>query len=158
MCIHLCHTFDMSQWWIWGHEPTFLGIHSFEYPMIEKSNPGASQWIFSCVHLLTMIHYAQNCVASEMADDHSWIYSGWDKGKTTQMSGWTRPHHFWTVLSRRHRLCGAHVAYARIWGAWRTSGPLSYMMRGWFLIFREVEVSRSVEISTLMKKALNRWS
>jgi hypothetical protein len=31
-------------------------------------------------------------------------------------------------------------------------------MRGWFLIFREVEVGRLVEISTLMKKASNRRS
>jgi hypothetical protein len=30
------------------------------------------------------------------------------------------------------------------------------MMRGWFLIFREVEVCRLVEISTLVKKALNK--
>jgi hypothetical protein len=32
------------------------------------------------------------------------------------------------------------------------------MMRGWFLIFQEVEVGRLVEISTLVKKALNRRS
>jgi hypothetical protein len=31
-------------------------------------------------------------------------------------------------------------------------------MRGWFLIFREVEVDRLVEISMLVKKALNRRS
>jgi hypothetical protein len=49
-----------------------------------------------------------------MAEDHSWMYSGWDKGETTRMSGWTRPQLFWTVLSHGQRLCGAHVAYARI--------------------------------------------
>jgi hypothetical protein len=32
------------------------------------------------------------------------------------------------------------------------------LRRGWFLIFREVEVGRLVEISTLVKKALNRRS
>jgi hypothetical protein len=31
-------------------------------------------------------------------------------------------------------------------------------MRGWFPIFREVEIDRLVEISTLVKKALNRRS
>jgi hypothetical protein len=40
-----------------------------------------------------------------MAEDRSWMYSGWDKGETTRMSGWTRPQHFWIVLSRRHGLC-----------------------------------------------------
>jgi hypothetical protein len=42
MCIHLCHTHDMSQWLILSHELTFLGIHLFKYP-IEKSDIGASQ-------------------------------------------------------------------------------------------------------------------
>jgi hypothetical protein len=32
------------------------------------------------------------------------------------------------------------------------------LMRGWFPIFRVVEVGRLVEISTLVKKALNRGS
>jgi hypothetical protein len=31
-----------------------------------------------------------------------------------------------------------------------------HLMRGWFLIFLEVEVGRLVEISTLVKKAPNR--
>jgi hypothetical protein len=35
-------------------------------------------------------------------------------------------------------------------------GQRNTLMRGWILIFREVEVSRLVEISTLMKKTLNR--
>jgi hypothetical protein len=48
------------------------------------------------------------------------------RGKTTRMSGWTRLQLFWTVLSHGHRLCGAHVAGARIRGAWRTTGPLPY--------------------------------
>jgi hypothetical protein len=34
--------------------------------------------------------------------------------------------------------------------------PRILLMRGWFLIFLEVEVDRLVEISTLVKKALNR--
>jgi hypothetical protein len=42
------------------------------------------------------------------------------------MSGWTRSHLFWTMLSRGHRLCGTHVAYGRIQGAWRTRKPLAY--------------------------------
>jgi hypothetical protein len=46
--------------------------------------------------------------------------------KITHMSRWTRPQHFWMVLSCRHRLCGAHVAYARIRGVWRTRGLLPY--------------------------------
>jgi hypothetical protein len=56
------------------------------------------------------------------------MYSDWDKGGggTTQMSGWTRPQLFWTVLSCCQRLCGAHVANARIQGVWRTRQPLSY--------------------------------
>jgi hypothetical protein len=32
------------------------------------------------------------------------------------------------------------------------------MMRGWFLMFRKVEIDRFAEISTLVKKALNRQS
>jgi hypothetical protein len=47
-------------------------------------------------------------------------------GKTTWMSGWIMPQLFWTMLSHGHRLCGAHVAYARIRGAWRTREPLTY--------------------------------
>jgi hypothetical protein len=47
--------------------------------------------------------------------------------ETTQMSGWTRPQLFWTVLSHGQRLCGAHVADARIRGAWKTREPLSYI-------------------------------
>jgi hypothetical protein len=42
------------------------------------------------------------------------------------MSGWTRPQLFWIVLSRDQRLCGDHVANARIQGAWRTIQPLPY--------------------------------
>jgi hypothetical protein len=42
------------------------------------------------------------------------------------MSGWTRPRIFWTVLSCCQRLCSAHVADARIRGAWRTREPLPY--------------------------------
>jgi hypothetical protein len=61
-----------------------------------------------------------------MAEDHSWMYSGWDKGGTTWMSGWTRPQFFWTILSCEHRLCSAHVEGARIQDAWRTRGPLPY--------------------------------
>jgi hypothetical protein len=34
--------------------------------------------------------------------------------KTTQMSGWIRSQLFWTMLSRGHRFCGAHVVYVRI--------------------------------------------
>jgi hypothetical protein len=48
------------------------------------------------------------------------------RGETAWMSGWTRPQLFWIVLSRGHRLCGAHVAYARIQGAGRTRKPLPY--------------------------------
>jgi hypothetical protein len=33
---------------------------------------------------------------------------------------------------------------------------VAILMRGWFLIFQEVEVGRLVEISTLVKKALNK--
>jgi hypothetical protein len=61
-----------------------------------------------------------------MAEDRSWMYSGWDKEETIRINGWTRPQHFWTVLSHGHILCGAHVADARIRGAWRTRGPLPY--------------------------------
>jgi hypothetical protein len=35
------------------------------------------------------------------------------------MNGWTRPQLFWTMLSHCQRMCGAHVADARIRGAWR---------------------------------------
>jgi hypothetical protein len=42
------------------------------------------------------------------------------------MSGWTRPHLFWTVLSHGQRLCSANVADARIRGAWRTREPFLY--------------------------------
>jgi hypothetical protein len=52
-----------------------------------------------------------------MAEAYSWMYSGWDKGGTTQMSGWTELQFFWVVLSHCQRLCSAHVAYARIRGA-----------------------------------------
>jgi hypothetical protein len=55
-----------------------------------------------------------------MAENRSWMYNGWDKGESTQMSGWTRPQLFWTVLSCGHRLCGAHVAGVRIRSAWKT--------------------------------------
>jgi hypothetical protein len=48
------------------------------------------------------------------------------RGETTRMSGWTRPQLFWTVLFCGHRLCGGHVAYDRIHGAWRIRGPLPY--------------------------------
>jgi hypothetical protein len=62
-----------------------------------------------------------------MGEDHGWIYRGWDKGGgTTQMSGWIRLQLFWTMLSRCQRLCGAHVADARIHGACRTREPLPY--------------------------------
>jgi hypothetical protein len=42
------------------------------------------------------------------------------------MSGWIRPQLFWIVLSHCQRLCSAHVADARIQGAWRIRQPLSY--------------------------------
>jgi hypothetical protein len=45
---------------------------------------------------------------------------------TTQMSGWTRPQLFWTMLSRCQRLYDAHVADARIRDAWRIRQPLPY--------------------------------
>jgi hypothetical protein len=40
-----------------------------------------------------------------------------------------------------------------VWAHWTLS-----MMRGWFLIFREVDICQLVEISTLVKKAPNRRS
>jgi hypothetical protein len=52
-----------------------------------------------------------------MAEDRNWMYYDWDKGEITQISGWTRPQLFWTMLSRGHRLYVAHVAYVRIQGA-----------------------------------------
>jgi hypothetical protein len=61
-----------------------------------------------------------------MAEDRTWMYSGWDKGETTRMSGWIRAQLFWTVLSHGQRLCYAHVVDAKIRGAWRTGEPLPY--------------------------------
>jgi hypothetical protein len=59
-------------------------------------------------------------------------------GETTRMSGWKKPQHFWTVLSHGDRLCGAHVAYARIRGAWRTRGPLPHLCKNGFVPGYEV--------------------
>jgi hypothetical protein len=61
-----------------------------------------------------------------MAEDRGWMYISWDKGETIRMSGWTRPQLFWSALSRDQCFCGAHIAYARIRGVWRTIEPLPY--------------------------------
>jgi hypothetical protein len=59
-----------------------------------------------------------------MAEDRSWMYNGWDKVGNYTYELMDKATTFWAVLSRRHRLCGAHVAGDIIQGAWGTRGPL----------------------------------
>jgi hypothetical protein len=49
-----------------------------------------------------------------MAEDRSCMYSGWDKGGKYTDEWMDKATSFWTVLSRGHRLYGAHVAGVRI--------------------------------------------
>jgi hypothetical protein len=61
-----------------------------------------------------------------MGEDRSWMYSGWDKGENYTYKWMDKATIFWTVLSHCQRLCCAHVADARIRGAWRTRQPMPY--------------------------------
>jgi hypothetical protein len=58
-----------------------------------------------------------------MAEDRSWMYSGWDKGGGDYTDEWMDMiTSFLTMLSCCQRLCDA-----RIRGAWRTRQPLPYI-------------------------------
>jgi hypothetical protein len=86
----------------------------------------------------------------------------WDRETKLRASKWSIIRwEDWEWIRRYSGLRGGspHLGRLRTVSCWTIRNKhWLVLMRGWILIFWEVEVSRLMKISTLMKKALNRTS